>query len=87
MGRQCGSRSEVAEGVILREGSVLSMGVFLGASTKIIDRETGVRELVEVLEDIISQAGDLIEGRSPELVAQSRALIRRFGDAAPRQAE
>jgi 2,3,4,5-tetrahydropyridine-2-carboxylate N-succinyltransferase len=36
-----GARSEVAEGVILREGSVLSMGVFLGASTKIIDRETG----------------------------------------------
>ena len=36
-----GARSEVAEGVIVREGSVLSMGVFLGASTKIIDRETG----------------------------------------------
>jgi 2,3,4,5-tetrahydropyridine-2,6-dicarboxylate N-succinyltransferase len=36
-----GARSEVAEGVILREGSVLSMGVFIGASTKIIDRETG----------------------------------------------
>jgi len=36
-----GARSEVAEGVILREGSVLSMGVFLGASTKIINRETG----------------------------------------------
>jgi 2,3,4,5-tetrahydropyridine-2-carboxylate N-succinyltransferase len=36
-----GARSEVAEGVILREGSVLSMGVFLGASTRIVDRETG----------------------------------------------
>jgi 2,3,4,5-tetrahydropyridine-2-carboxylate N-succinyltransferase len=36
-----GARSEVAEGAILREGSVLSMGVFLGASTKIVDRETG----------------------------------------------
>jgi len=36
-----GARSEVAEGVIVREGSVLSMGVFLGASTKIIDRATG----------------------------------------------
>src|ERR1700744_2200228 len=36
-----GARSEVAEGVIVREGSVLSMGVFLGASTKIIDRDTG----------------------------------------------
>ena len=36
-----GARSEVAEGVILRSGSVLSMGVFLGASTKIVDRDTG----------------------------------------------
>jgi 2,3,4,5-tetrahydropyridine-2-carboxylate N-succinyltransferase len=36
-----GARSEVAEGVIVEEGSVLSMGVFLGASTKIIDRATG----------------------------------------------
>jgi 2,3,4,5-tetrahydropyridine-2-carboxylate N-succinyltransferase len=36
-----GARSEVAEGVILRTGSVLSMGVYLGASTRIVDRETG----------------------------------------------
>ena len=36
-----GARSEVAEGVIVREGSVLSMGVYLGASTKIVDRESG----------------------------------------------
>lgn len=36
-----GARSEVVEGVIVREGSVLSMGVYLGASTKIIDRDTG----------------------------------------------
>jgi 2,3,4,5-tetrahydropyridine-2-carboxylate N-succinyltransferase len=36
-----GARSEVAEGVIVGEGSVLSMGVFIGASTKIINRDTG----------------------------------------------
>lgn len=36
-----GARSEVAEGVIVEEGSVISMGVFLGQSTKIVDRETG----------------------------------------------
>jgi 2,3,4,5-tetrahydropyridine-2-carboxylate N-succinyltransferase len=36
-----GARSEVAEGVVVEEGSVISMGVFLGASTKIVDRETG----------------------------------------------
>jgi 2,3,4,5-tetrahydropyridine-2-carboxylate N-succinyltransferase len=36
-----GARSEVAEGVVVREGSVLSMGVYLGASTRIVDRATG----------------------------------------------
>ena len=36
-----GARSEVAEGVIVRQGSVLSMGVFIGASTNIVDRSTG----------------------------------------------
>lgn len=36
-----GARSEVAEGVVVERGSVLSMGVFLGASTKIVDRTTG----------------------------------------------
>ena len=36
-----GARAEVAEGVVVREGSVLSMGVYLGASTKIVDRSTG----------------------------------------------
>ena len=36
-----GARAEVAEGVVVGEGAVLSMGVYLGASTKIIDRATG----------------------------------------------
>ena len=36
-----GARSEVVEGCIVREGSVLGMGVYIGQSTKIVDRETG----------------------------------------------
>ena len=36
-----GARSEVVEGCIIREGSVLGMGVFIGKSTKIVDRDTG----------------------------------------------
>ena len=36
-----GARSEVAEGVIVEEGAVLAMGVYIGASTKIVDRNTG----------------------------------------------
>jgi len=43
-----GARSEVAEGVIVREGSVLSMGVFIGASTRIVDRATGETFIGEV---------------------------------------
>jgi len=43
-----GARSEVAEGVIVREGAVLSMGVFLSASTKIIDRASGKISMGEV---------------------------------------
>jgi 2,3,4,5-tetrahydropyridine-2-carboxylate N-succinyltransferase len=43
-----GARSEVAEGVIVREGAVLSMGVFIGASTRIVDRDTGATVQGEV---------------------------------------
>ena len=43
-----GARSEVVEGVIVREGSVLGMGVYIGQSTKIVDRETGKIHMGEV---------------------------------------
>ncbi len=43
-----GARAEVAEGVIVREGSVLSMGVYLGASTRIVDRASGAVSQGEV---------------------------------------
>jgi 2,3,4,5-tetrahydropyridine-2-carboxylate N-succinyltransferase len=43
-----GARSEVVEGVIVREGAVLGMGVYIGQSTKIVDRETGEVHMGEV---------------------------------------
>jgi 2,3,4,5-tetrahydropyridine-2,6-dicarboxylate N-succinyltransferase len=43
-----GARSEVVEGVIVREGSVLGMGVYLGLSTKIVDRDSGKIYMGEV---------------------------------------
>ncbi|MEM7775841.1 MAG: 2,3,4,5-tetrahydropyridine-2,6-dicarboxylate N-succinyltransferase [Pseudomonadota bacterium] len=43
-----GARSEVAEGVIVGEGSVLSMGVYIGASTKIVDRASGAVHMGQV---------------------------------------
>jgi hypothetical protein len=60
---------------------------FIESTAEVIDRETGVRELVEILENIIAEAGDLIESRSPELVAQARAALRRYGDEARTQGE
>jgi len=55
-----GARSEVAEGVVVREGSVLSMGVFLGASTKIVDRESG-----EVLQGEVPPYSVVVPGNMP----------------------
>jgi len=55
-----GARSEVAEGVIVREGSVLSMGVFIGASTRIVDRDTG-----EVFTGEVPAYSVVVPGTSP----------------------
>ena len=59
----------------------------LNSLPELIDRETGVREVLDILEAIIAEAGDLIEGRSPELVAEARAALRRYNDDTARQAE
>ena len=55
-----GARAEVAEGVIVREGSVLAMGVYLGASTKIIDRATG-----EVFQGEVPPYSVVVSGTMP----------------------
>jgi hypothetical protein len=57
------------------------------STAEIIDHETGVRELVELLENIIAEGGDLIENRNPELVAHARSALRRYADELPRLAE
>ena len=53
----------------------------------LIDRETGVRDMLEILDGIVAQAGDLIESRSPELMAAARAVLKRYGDETPARAE
>ena len=68
-----GARAEVAEGVHVGEGSVLSMGVYLGASTKIVDRESG-----EVLQGEVPPFSDISRStRSmfPPLMGILSALI------------
>jgi hypothetical protein len=57
------------------------------STAELIDRETGLRELVDILEGIIAEAGDLIDSRSPELVARARDVLRHSSDESPRQAE
>jgi len=54
-----GARSEVVEGVIVREGSVLGMGVFIGQSTKIVDRETGAVTYGEVPSGSVVVSGSM----------------------------
>lgn len=54
-----GARSEVVEGCIVREGSVLGMGVFIGQSTKIVDRETGTVTYGEVPAGSVVVAGSM----------------------------
>src|SRR5947208_3513897 len=68
-----GARSEVAEGVIVREGSVLSMGVFIGASTRIIDRESG-----EIFQGEVPAYSVVVPGSLPDKPRKSGA------NAAPR---
>lgn len=55
-----GARSEIAEGVIVEEGAVISMGVFIGASTKIIDRASG-----EVLQGRVPAYSVIVPGTLP----------------------
>jgi 2,3,4,5-tetrahydropyridine-2-carboxylate N-succinyltransferase len=60
-----GARSEVVEGVIVGEGSVLSMGVFISASTKIVDRENGRIHIGKVPPYSVVVPGSLPGGQLP----------------------
>jgi 2,3,4,5-tetrahydropyridine-2,6-dicarboxylate N-succinyltransferase len=61
-----GARSEVAEGVIVERGAVLSMGVFIGASTKVIDRATGEIHIGRVPAYSVVVPGSLPGKRLPD---------------------
>lgn len=69
-----GARSEVAEGVVVEEGSVISMGVFLGASTKIVDRESGEVYMGRVPAYSVVVPGTL-PGKTPESPNLACAVI------------
>ena len=79
-----GARSEVAEGVIVRKGAVLSMGVFLGASTKIVDRETGETFIGEVPEYAVvvpgSLPGKLLKNGQPGPSLACAVIVKRVDE-------
>ena len=66
-----GARSEVVEGVIVEENSVLSMGVFIGQSTKIFDRETG-----EMLYGRVPAGSVVVAGTLPSGGRQLHPVLR-----------
>ena len=74
-----GARSEVAEGVIVEEGAVLSMGVYLGASTKIVDRATG-----EVFRGRVPAYSVVVPGSMPAEGGGPEPLLRRDRQAGGR---
>ena len=78
-----GARSEVAEGVVIGEGSVLSMGVFIGASTKIVNRETGEIHRGAVPPYSVVVPGNL-PGKTPSSPSLYCAVIVKSVDASTR---
>jgi 2,3,4,5-tetrahydropyridine-2-carboxylate N-succinyltransferase len=61
-----GARSEVVEGVVVEEGAVLAMGVFIGASTKIVDRATGEVHIGRVPSYAVVVPGSMPTGPLPD---------------------
>ena len=70
-----GARSEIAEGVIVEEGSVISMGVYIGASTKIVDRGTGEFTYGKVPSYSVVVPGSLPNKKNPNGPALYCAVI------------
>ncbi|MFN3513819.1 MAG: 2,3,4,5-tetrahydropyridine-2,6-dicarboxylate N-succinyltransferase [Phenylobacterium sp.] len=79
-----GARSEVAEGVIVRRGSVLAMGVFITASTPIVDRRTGGSWTGEVPPFSVVLPGTRPNAVDPSLPATYCAVIAKQVDARTR---
>nr|WP_308295671.1 2,3,4,5-tetrahydropyridine-2,6-dicarboxylate N-succinyltransferase [Streptomyces sp. ODS25] len=71
-----GARSEIAEGVRVRRGAVIGMGVFLGRSTPVIDRATGEVHHGEVPENAVVVAGSRADARRPELSIYCGVIVK-----------
>ena len=79
-----GARSEIAEGVLVEEGAVISMGVYIGASTKIVDRETGEITYGKVPAYSVVVPGSLPNKKNPDGPSLYCAVIVKKVDAKTR---
>jgi len=75
-----GARSEVAEGVIVREGSVLSMGVYITSTTPIVDRRTGLTTTGEIPPYSVVMSGSRPNAHDPTLPSTYCAVIMKTVD-------
>jgi hypothetical protein len=80
-------RIKPTAGALRASRAIQNDASLLKSLPELIDHETGVREILDILQSIIAQAGDLIESRSPELVAAARAALTRYNDEALGHAE
>ena len=80
-------KNQPSQGAMRAAKQIERNSSFVESTAELIDRETGLLELIEILENLLGEAGDLIEARSPELVVRARAALRNSSDKAPRLAE
>ncbi|GAA3084527.1 2,3,4,5-tetrahydropyridine-2,6-dicarboxylate N-succinyltransferase [Streptosporangium carneum] len=71
-----GARSEIAEGVRVRRGAVIGMGVYLGRSTSIVDRATGEVFYGEVPENAVVVAGARTDRNRPDISVYSAVIVK-----------
>ncbi|MEV7013949.1 2,3,4,5-tetrahydropyridine-2,6-dicarboxylate N-succinyltransferase [Streptosporangium sp. NPDC051022] len=71
-----GARSEIAEGVRVRRGAVIGMGVFLGSSTPIVDRATGAVTYGEVPENAVVVPGARTDLRDPGISVYAAVIVK-----------
>lgn len=75
-----GARSEIAEGVIVQEGSVISMGVYIGSSTKIIDRSTGEVFYGTVPAYSVVVPGNITDKNNPNISLYAAIIVKRVDE-------
>jgi 2,3,4,5-tetrahydropyridine-2-carboxylate N-succinyltransferase len=75
-----GARSEIAEGVIVETGSVISMGVYIGSSTKIIDRATGEIFYGKVPAYSVVVPGNIKDKNNPDLSLYAAIIVKKVDE-------